>query len=96
MIGNDEAGKLTVGVTPRYSTLTSGFGTKKTVINKNAKPASPNFGFNTWKDSYLYDENLFKDTYGVPKLQYLPDYSPRQTMTGIYVTDGPYPSNATL
>ena len=96
VIGNNEAGKLTVGVTPRYSPLTSGYGTRKTVINKNAQPVSPNFGYNTWKDSYLYDENLFKDTYGVPKLQYLPDYSPRQTITGIYITDGPYPSNATL
>jgi hypothetical protein len=32
VIGNDDAGKLTLGVTPTYSSLTNGYGTKQQII----------------------------------------------------------------
>ena len=60
--GDNDAGKLTVGVTPSYSPLTSGYGTQERVITSNmfAKPAEPNFGVNTWMAEFSEDQSLFE------------------------------------
>ena len=45
--GDNDAGKLTLGVTPQYSSLTSGYGTKEKLITSNIyeKPGSKKIGY---------------------------------------------------
>lgn len=97
--GDNDAGKLTVGVTPSYSPLTTDIGTRATVLAKydpDTKPPMPNFGENTWEKSYKEDEQMFFDKYKPPTLTDMPNYEDRYTMTGIFNNDDPYASNATL
>ena len=96
--GDNDAGKLTVGVTPRYSPLTSGYGTQERVITSNmfAKPAEPNFGVNTWMAEFKEDEALFDKRYKPSRLTYMPDYPERYSLTGEFIEDGPYASNAPI
>ena len=93
---NDDAGKLTVGVTPTYSPLTSGFGTHATEVQPNSyvRPAQPNFGTNTWKAMFQQGEALFKQRYAIPDLP--PVFPKRYSLTGDFEEDGPFPSNAEL
>ena len=97
--GDNDAGKLTVGMTPSYSPLTTDIGTRATVIvehDPDKKPPMPNFGENTWGKSYKEDEEMFYDKYKPPTLTDMPNYEERYTMTGIFTNDDPYASNATL
>lgn len=93
--GNDDAGKLTVGVTPTYSPLTTGFGTREKIITKdmNSRPAQPNFGVNTWQQSFNEGQELFNKRYKPNQLQYMPNYPPMYSITGEFIGDGPLPSN---
>lgn len=93
--GNDDSGKLTVGVTPTYSALTSGFGTKERVITKDLYSRVPqaNFGFNIWIDKFNEEETLFNKRYKPKNLKYMPNYKKTPTLSGLFVTDGPLPSN---
>jgi hypothetical protein len=98
IIGNDDAGKLTVGVTPNYSPLTTGFGTQSRIYtsNKFGKPASPNWGIDTWTDKFNKDRKLFDDRYKPSGLKNMPSYSDRYSITGEFVDDGPLASNSYL
>ena len=60
--GDNDAGKLTLGATPQYSSLTSGYGTQELEITTNmySKPAQPNFGVDTWSDEFNEDKKLHK------------------------------------
>jgi hypothetical protein len=93
--GNDDAGKLTVGVTPTYSPLTTGFGTREKIITKdmNSRPSQPNFGVNTWQQSFNEGQELFNKRYKPNQLQYMPNYPPMYSITGEFIGDGPLPSN---
>ena len=97
--GDDDAGKLTWGVTPQYSPLTAGFGTKERIItnNVNSKPSQANFGINNW----LYPSNqvldLYNKRYKPPStLPYMPNYPPQYSLTGEFLGEGPLASNAYL
>lgn len=94
----DDAGKLTVGVSPTYSPLTSGYGTHERIITKDmyAKPAMPNFGVDIWTKDFDESKKLFDKRYKPPQLQYMPNYPKRYSLTGEFIEDGPYPSNAPL
>lgn len=96
--GNDDAGKLTLGVTPQYSSLTSGYGTRETVItnNMNSKPAMPSFGVNTWLTEFKEEEKLFNTRYKPYGVQYMPNYPQRYSLTGEFMDDGPLASNAPM
>ena len=97
--GDNDAGKLTVGVTPRYSPLTTDIGTQAALVatnNPNNKPPMPDFGKNTWTKSYKQDQRMFYKKYKPPALTDMPNYKERYSMTGIYKNDDPYASNATL
>jgi hypothetical protein len=97
--GDNDAGKLTVGATPRYSTLTTDIGTQAALVDTplhNNKPPMPNFGENTWSKSFEQDQQLFYDKYKPPNLTDMPNYKERYSMTGIFKNDDPYASNATL
>jgi len=96
--GDNDAGKLTLGVTPQYSPLTSGYGTHERIITSNmySKPSQPNFGVNTWFKEFDESKNLFNKRYKPPQLQYMPNYPKRYTLTGDFIEDGPFASNANI
>ena len=96
--GDNDAGKLTWGVTPQYSPLTSGYGTFQAYVTDNiySKPSQPNFGVNTWSASFNEGQKLFDARYKPVGLQYMPKYPEMYSLTGEFVEDGPLPSNATL
>ena len=93
--GNNDAGKLTVGVTPQYSSLTSGYGTQKAIITDKlyGKPSKANFGVDTWRKSFDEGQELFNRRYKPNQLQYMPNYPPMYSVTGEFLGDGPLPSN---
>lgn len=93
--GNNDAGKLTSGVTPTYSPLTSGYGTRERIITKDlyAKPSQANFGSNTWSQSFNEGQELFNKRYKPNQLQFMPNYPPMYSITGEFIGDGPLPSN---
>jgi hypothetical protein len=97
--GDNDAGKLTVGATPRYSPLTTDIGTQAALVatnNPKHKPPMPDFGKNTWSKSFEQDQQMFYNKYKPPPLTDMPNYKERYSMTGIYKSDDPYASNATL
>jgi len=93
--GNNDAGKLTSGVTPTYSPLTSGYGTREKIITKDmyARPPQANFGYDTWGQSFNEDQILYNKRYKLNQLQYMPNYPPMYSITGEFIGDGPLPSN---
>lgn len=93
--GDNASGKLTVGVTPQYSPLTSGYGTNKKIITKdmNGKPAQPNFGVNTWREKFDESLGLFNQRYQLKNSEFMPKYPPMYSITGEFLGDGPLPSN---
>lgn len=93
--GNNDAGKLTVGVTPTYSPLTTGYGTKEKIITKDmyARPLQANFGYDTWGQTFNEGQQLFNKRYKPNQLQYMPNYPPMYSITGEFIGDGPLPSN---
>jgi len=97
--GDNDAGKLTWGVTPQYSPLTSGFGTKERIITKDmySKPSMPNFGVNTWFSGFEQEYDVFDKRYKPPSnLKNMPSYSERYSLTGQFIEDGSFPSNSYL
>ena len=91
--GNDDAGKLTVGVTPSYSPLTSGYGTKEKIIGNEMRAPQANFGVDTWGESFNQGQILFNKRYKPNNLTYMPNYPPMYSITGEFIGDGPLPSN---
>jgi len=93
--GNNGAGKLTSEVTPTYSPLTSGYGTRERIITKDlyAKPLQANFGSDTWGQSFNEGQELFNKRYKPNQLQFMPNYPPMYSITGEFIGDGPLPSN---
>lgn len=96
--GDNDAGKLTFGVTPTYSPLTAGYGTKERVITpyKYLKPSSSTYWPNTWLNSFKEEDKLYTTRFQPSGLQYMPKYPDRYSVTGDFIEDGPLPSNATL
>jgi hypothetical protein len=96
--GNNDAGKLTWGVTPQYSTLTTDIGTQAKIINRNKLEQSPkaNFVINVWRYSADQGQKLFDQRYKPSGLQYMPNYPTRYSLTGDFIEDGPLASNAYL
>jgi hypothetical protein len=96
--GYVHAGKLTWSVTPQYSPLTNGYGTDKMQITSNmySTPAIANLGLDTWFSQFKKEEKLFNKRYKTDKLEYMPNYPERYSLTGKFIEDGPFPSNATL
>jgi len=91
----NDAGKLTVGVSPNYSSLTSGYGTREKIITNDmyAQPPQPNFGADTWGKSFNEDQTLFNRRYKSDQLPFMPKYPEMYSLTGEFISDGPLPSN---
>lgn len=98
ILGDNDAGKLTFGSTSPYSSLTSGYGTTQRVITSNmySKPITPNFGTNNWSVAFKETDSLFNKRYKIGKLKFMPNYPERYSLTGEFVVDGPFASNATI
>jgi hypothetical protein len=96
--GDNDAGKLTMGVTPQYSSLTDGYGTKELEITSNmySKPDQANFGVDVWSQEFNEEQKLFDQRYKPSGLQFMPDYPKRYSLTGEFIEDGPYASNAPI
>jgi hypothetical protein len=96
--GDDDAGKLTYNIVPRYSPLTNGYGTKETIVSNDvfSKPYEANFGINTWRSSFNEGNKLFDARYKPPSLKFMPKYKNTYSLTGEFIEDGPLPSNAYL
>jgi hypothetical protein len=94
--GDNDAGKLTLGVTPQYSSLTSGYGTQETIITPNmySKPDQPNFGVDVWMGKFNEENKLFDKRYKPSGLQFMPNYPQKYTLSGDFIDDGPYAANA--
>jgi len=102
---DDDAGKLTWGLTPNYSQLTSGYGTKEKILYKGAennKVPKTYEGVSIWSDYYdlgtkLLDDKLAYEYSAEPEqYKFLPNYPLRETTTGLFYDNGPSPSNAYL
>jgi len=93
--GDNDSGKLTVGVTPTYSSLTSGYGTKERIITKDLyeRPSPADFGANLWATKANIQQKLFDKRYKPPTLKNMPQYAPMYSLTGEFLGDGPLPSN---
>ena len=93
--GNNDAGKLTIGVTPNYSSLTSGYGTREKIITDDLyeKPPQANFGVDIWGNSFNETQYLFNKRYKPKQLKYIPNYMNTYSITGEFINDGPLPSN---
>jgi hypothetical protein len=93
--GDNDAGKLTFGVTPQYSSLTSGYGTQEKVITHDmyAKPSQGNFGVDEWGESFNQDQTLYNKRYKPNNLEYMPNYPSQYSLTGEFIGDGPLPAN---
>ena len=97
--GYNDSGKLTNGVTPTYSTLTSDIGTNATIIKNNKFGQTPQLyanGVNTLRKIYNINTLLYDAKFSPPQLQYMPTYSKRYSVTGEFMDNGPLPSNAYL
>jgi len=72
--------------------------TRQKVITANmfSKPAMPNFGVNTWMGGFNEDQALFDKRYKPPAVQFMPDYPERYSLTGEFIENGPFASNAPL
>jgi len=98
VVGNNDAGKLTVGTTPTYSLLTTDMGTRAKMFSnkKFSKAPSAEFGINVWRNDFNEEEKLFDKRYKPGKLEYMPDYPQRYSLTGEFIEEGPLASNAPL
>lgn len=97
--GDNDAGKLTIGVTPQYSTLTTDMGTRATIFSRKkfSKTPSLTLGIDTWRDDFNITQKLFDKRYKPPaNLEYMPSYPPRYSVTGDFLENGPLASNAAL
>ena len=96
--GNDDAGKLTAGVTPQYSPLTTGYGTREKVVTNNlySKPLNPSFGVNTWFPQFQQENDIFDKRYKPSHQQNMPNYPQRYSLTGQFIDDGPFASNSEM
>ena len=49
-----------------------------------------------WSQEFNEDQKLFDQRYKPSGLQYMPDYPKRYSLTGEFIEDGPFASNAPI
>jgi len=92
LVGDNDSGKST-GTIPESSTLTSDFTANSQNIGdtESTLPMHLSYRVNVWKDQYNSGVKLFDERYKEPSMQI---YRPRLTMSGEFIDDGPFASNA--
>lgn len=84
--GYNDSGKLTQGVTPMFSVLTSDIGTKARVININAPVPQYFLGVDQWKNKFELGQNEFnKKYYPSGDLGKMPNYPIRPSLSGQFM-----------
>jgi hypothetical protein len=105
VMGDNDAGRLIYNQNPRYSVLTTDIGTQATLYNKKNVPVpvpKPYLGLNTWVQSANYGlENqrakfAYQYSRNPEKYKFTPHYPTIESATGLYMDNGPLPSNADL
>lgn len=92
--GYNDSGKLTQGVTPTFSVLTTDIGTQSTVINPDATVPQYFLGIDQWKNQFELGENEFNEKYyPAGNLGFMPKYPVRPTLSGQFKEVGPLASN---
>ena len=96
--GQNDAGKLTFGVTPQYSSLTTDIGTMAAFYKTSAEKRAPqaNFGINTWLSPFQQERLMFDKRYMPPQITNMPNYPNQYTVTGILQNNDPLAANAYL
>jgi len=98
--GQNDAGKLTGGITPTYSTLTTDIGTQAKLYGKGENLDPPTYfkGVDTWTKPFKVGMEMYNKRYNpnIEVLPFLPKYPERKTLSGEFVDDGPLASNAFL
>jgi hypothetical protein len=98
--GQNDAGKLTSGITPRYSVLTTDIGTQAKLYDttENLMPMQYFKGVNEWRKSFDAGMELYNKKFNpnIQVLPFLPKYPPRPSLSGEFVDDGPLAANAFL
>ena len=93
--GADDAGKLTTGLTPQYSPLTSGYGTHERIIDDGVNAViEPNVGVNILKSSADIEQQLYNNRYVLSDFPNMVQYPVRKSMTGTFEENGPPAANA--
>ena len=94
----NDAGKLTTGVTPAYSSLTTDIGTQAKIFKSNLNIATPKLsnGVNTWMSDFNKGKALFDSKFAHPQSKYMPVYNKKFSATGEFIDIGPTASNAYL
>ena len=98
--GQNDAGKLTAGITPRYSVLTTDIGTQAKLYGKgeNLMPMQYFKGVNELRKSFDAGMELYNKKFNpnIQVLPFLPKYPPRPSLSGEFIDDGPLAANAFL
>lgn len=92
--GYNDSGKLTQGVTPTFSVLTTDIGTQSTIINPDAQVPQYFLGIDQWKNKFELGENEFNEKYyPTGDLGFMQKYPIRPTLSGQFKEVGPLASN---
>jgi hypothetical protein len=100
--GQNDAGKLTSGFTPTYSTLTTDIGTQTSLYDitkgENINPVQYFNGVNQWRNAFDTGMEQYDQRYNsqLASLSFLPHYPQRPTLSGQFIDNGPLASNAYL
>jgi len=96
----NDAGKLTVGVTPTYSSLTTDMGSRAAVFNPNALGTAPpkgmlDIGGSPWRTEFDAAQELYDAKFRPKPGQYpfMPNYPAQPTTTGMFINQEPLPAN---
>jgi hypothetical protein len=98
--GQNDAGKLTSGITPRYSALTTDIGTQAKLYGEgeNLMPMQYFKGVDQWTKPFKAGMELYNKKFNpsIEVLPFLPKYPPRPSLSGEFIDDGPLAANAFL
>jgi len=99
----DDAGKLIYNQNPRYSELTTDIGSKASLYRKKfARVPQPYLGLDKWIKSANFALQLQRDEYSYKystkpdEYKFIPHYPKRESVTGLFMDNGPLASNAYL
>lgn len=100
--GDNDAGRLVYNQNPQYSELTTDIGTKAALYNNiDVQVPKPYLGIDKWMKyanigmQYYYKAMNYPYILKPEKFKYLPEYSVRESVTGLFEDYGPLPANVT-